>query len=301
MARISSQCITAGLLAVISLLLVASLGCGSDAVEEDIPPVTSTPQSPAESGGTPETQLPEPSPVSGDATETMAPEPSPHTVVATETTAPEPSQENDRGPGESVPPSSPAAGGDPTCCLLPSPSPTATSTSPGEPVLGSAAAYVEGVGVKQEIMPSNDHVDLNADPSDDSVAYDSFPPTSGDHWSTPARCGFYIQPVPDELVVHNMEHSNIVVSYNLTSQGEFNALVEVYEGLPEIWRDHFTVVRPYGKIGDGQVAVSTWGVLDKMDGVDRERILRFFERYVGRLGPEGGISCRGTQTSMPGS
>ena len=56
-----------------------------------------------------------------------------------------------------------------------------------------------------------------------------------------------------------------------------------------------------GKIGDGQVAVSAWGVLDKMDGVDRERIMRFFEHYVGRLGPEGAISCRGTQASMPGS
>ena len=166
-------------------------------------------------------------------------------------------------------------------------------------MLGSAAAYVEGVGEKQEIMQTADHVDSNADPSDDVVVYNSVPPTSGDHWSAAARCGFYIQPVPDEVVVHNMEHSNIVVSYNLTSQDDFDVLVEVYEDLPEIWRDHFTVVRPYGKIGNGQVAVSTWGVLDKMDGVDSERILRFFEHYVGKLGPEGAVSCRGSQDSMP--
>ncbi len=167
-------------------------------------------------------------------------------------------------------------------------------------MLGSAGAYVEGVGEKQPLMPSPMHVDLNEDPNDDFVTYNSVPPTSGDHWSTPVRCGFYIQPVPDELVVHNMEHSNIVVSYNLTSQGDFDALVGVYEALPEIWRDHFTVVRPYGKIAEGRVALSTWGVLDIMAGVDQERILRFFEHYVGTLGPEGAISCRGSQESMPG-
>ena len=86
-------------------------------------------------------------------------------------------------------------------------------------MIGSAVAYVEGVGERQEVLPTYNHVDLNADPSDDFVTYDSFPPTSGDHWSTPASCGFYIQPVPDELVVHNMEHSNIVVSYNLSITG----------------------------------------------------------------------------------
>lgn len=281
------------------MLLVAGVGCGSDATEEVIPPATPVPEPTSESASRSET--PVPSLESGDATETMAPEPSPQTVVSRGTTAPERSPQHYEGTRESVPPASPVVESDPTCCLLPPPSPTATSTGPGVPPLGSAVAYVEGVGEKQEIMPSGDHVDLNADPLDDIVAYDSFPPTSGDHWSTPVRCGFYIQPVPDELVVHNMEHSNIVVSYNLTSQDDIDALADVYQDLPELWREHFTVVRPYGKIGDGEVALSTWGVLDKItDGVDRERILRFFEHYVGRLGPEGAISCRGSQGSMPG-
>ena len=166
-------------------------------------------------------------------------------------------------------------------------------------MLGSADAYVEGVGEKQEIANSIDHVDLNDDPSDDIVPYTSFPPTSGDHWSTPVRCGFYIQAVPDEMVVHNMEHSNIIVSYNLTTRDDLETLKDVYDDLPEIWRDHFTVVRPYGRIGEGKVALTAWGVLDEMEGVDRGRILRFFEQYVGKLGPEGPISCRGSQDSMP--
>ncbi len=91
-------------------------------------------------------------------------------------------------------------------------------------MLGSATSYVQGVGEKQDIISSVRHVDLNADTTDDFVAYNSVPPTSGDHWSTTVPCGFYIQDVPDELIVHNLEHSNIVVSYNLPNRSDLDAL-----------------------------------------------------------------------------
>ena len=174
--------------------------------------------------------------------------------------------------------------------------PTSTKTV----TLGSASAYVAGVGEQQEIMRTKDHVDLNGDESDDDVTYNSVPPTSGDHWSTPVRCGFYNQPVPDELIVHNMEHSNVIVSYNLPDPSDLDALVAIYADLPGLWRDHFTVVRPYPDIPEGSVALTTWGVIDAMDGVDGERIVNFYRHYVGRMGPEGAISCRGTQDAMSG-
>ena len=171
---------------------------------------------------------------------------------------------------------------------------------PGEISFGSAAAYVDGVGVKQDIMRTKNHVDLDGDSGNDFVAYSSVPPTSGDHWSIPQRCGFFNGPVPDEQIVHNLEHSNIVVSYNLPNQADVDALEDVYNGLDEGWRNHFTVFRPYDQLPAGQVGLSAWGVLDVMDGVDEDRIQRFFAHYVGRLGPEGAISCRGAQSSMPG-
>ena len=171
---------------------------------------------------------------------------------------------------------------------------------PGDISYGSAEAYVDGVGEKQDIMRTKNHVDLNDTDEDDDVAYNSTPPTSGDHWSIPQRCGFFTDPVPDEQIVHNLEHSNIIISYNLPNQADVDALEEVYEDLPEGWRAHFTVARPYDQIAPGQVALSAWGVLDIMDGVDEDRIQRFYEHYVGRLGPEGAISCLGAQQSMPG-
>ena len=172
---------------------------------------------------------------------------------------------------------------------------------PSDFSFGTAEAYVEGVGQKEDVMRTKDHVDLNSDESDDDVVYNSVPPTSGDHWSTPKRCGFYTDPVGDEVIVHNLEHSNIVISYNLANQDDVDALEDVYNDLDDGWRNHFTVARPYDEIGVGQVALSAWGVRDVMDGVDKDRIQRFYDHYVGRLGPEGAVSCGGAQTSMPGS
>ena len=160
--------------------------------------------------------------------------------------------------------------------------------------LGTAAAYVEGVGQNQEVMATKNHVQDGT-----IVAYNSVPATSGDHYFSPQPCGFYQGEVPDERVVHNLEHGNIVISYNLPDSADVDALENVYNDLGG-WKDHYTVVRSYSNIAPGQVALSAWGVLDIMDGVDQNRIERFYEHYVGRLGPEGAISCRGAQQSMPG-
>ena len=160
--------------------------------------------------------------------------------------------------------------------------------------LGTASAYVEGVGQNQEVMATKNHVQDGT-----IVAYNSVPATSGDHYFSPQPCGFYQGEVPDERVVHNLEHGNIVISYNLPNPADVDALENVYNDLGG-WKDHYTVVRSYSRIAPGQVALSAWGVLDIMDGVDQNRIERFYEHYVGRLGPEGAISCRGAQQSMPG-
>ena len=41
-------------------------------------------------------------------------------------------------------------------------------SGPGDITYGSASAHVEGVGVKQDIMRTKNHVDLNDDSSDDN-------------------------------------------------------------------------------------------------------------------------------------
>jgi hypothetical protein len=96
--------------------------------------------------------------------------------------------------------------------------------------------------------------------------------------------------LPDERVVHNLEHGTIVISYNLTDNDAIEELKETFDdiGLAQLWG----VARYYDKLPSGQVAVAAWQVLDTMDGIDGDRIERFFEAYAGNLGPEK-IPCRG--------
>ena len=103
----------------------------------------------------------------------------------------------------------------------------------------------------------------------------------------PTTCGFYEDGLPDEQIVHNLEHGNIVVSYNLASDEEVDQLRDALDGvgLSEIWG----VIRSYDNIPSGTVSLAAWGVLDTMQGADRERLQTFFETYAGNMGPESFI------------
>ena len=121
--------------------------------------------------------------------------------------------------------------------------------------------------------------------------YSTVPPTSGRHWGAWSDCGFYNHPLPDELLVHNLEHGNIIVSYNLASDAEVAELRAAVEAIP--LAHEFAIVRRYQAIPEGMVALTTWGVLDRMEGVEPERIARFFADYPANTGPEfaNGLPC----------
>jgi hypothetical protein len=80
-------------------------------------------------------------------------------------------------------------------------------------------------------MPTANHV-----PDGDSVDYNTTPPTSGDHLAGWADCGFYPGGLPDELIVHNLEHSNIVVSYNLPADDDVARLRSAASWTVSAWR-----------------------------------------------------------------
>ena len=143
---------------------------------------------------------------------------------------------------------------------------------------GSSQAYVDGVGTQIPILAPN-HI-----PEGAQASYNSQPATSGEHWPVPAQCGFYEEQLPDERVVHNLEHGNIVVSYNFVLDSDVSVLRDALNdiGLNRVWG----VARIYDQIPEGQVALTAWGVMDVFPGVDPDRIARFFEAYAGGLGPE---------------
>ena len=118
----------------------------------------------------------------------------------------------------------------------------------------------------------------------DTVSYSTSPPSSGKHWSRWAECDFYTDGLPDERSTHNLEHGNIVVSYNLETPEEVAQLRAAVEGI-ELY-DEWGLTRFYSEIPEGTVALATWGVLDTITGIDPERMNSFFNAYAGNLGPE---------------
>ena len=147
---------------------------------------------------------------------------------------------------------------------------------------GDSEQFVTGIGVEHPIMPDTypgPHVFET-----ESVEYSTTPPTSGKHWDRWAECGFFPEGLPDERITHNLEHGNIVVSYNLATEQEVDQLraavgeIELYE----TWG----LTRFYDQIPEGIVALATWGVLESVRGVDQDRMNSFFEAYAGNLGPE---------------
>ena len=158
--------------------------------------------------------------------------------------------------------------------------PTITETSGDRPPETPEKRVLQGViGEAMPVLVNINHV-----PEGQRVEYQDAPPSSGQHWPTPARCGFYRESLPDERVVHNMEHGNVVVSYNFTNPAQTTELREALDDL--FMFEEWGVARPYDRIPDGQVALTAWGRVHTMTGVNPEEINLFFKAFAGILGPE---------------
>ena len=109
------------------------------------------------------------------------------------------------------------------------------------------------------------------------VVYNSNPATSGPHYSAALAPGIYRTHLPSGQTVHAMEHGRVVIHYRPdTPEGivcELESIAQRYA------RD--TVVHPNPEI-DAQIALTSWGRIDTLDGYDEERILGFVDQLLGR-------------------
>ena len=87
-----------------------------------------------------------------------------------------------------------------------------------------------------------------------------------------------------KIITHNLEHGNIVISYNLPSEGHAARLQAVIDNL--LLSGNWGVVRSYEGIPEGQIVLSAWGRMFRMGAIDQESIEAFFALYAGELGPE---------------
>lgn len=85
------------------------------------------------------------------------------------------------------------------------------------------------------------------------VKYNSFPPSSGPHYQTPAAWNIYEDPIRQTILVHNLEHGGIIIQYGPdVSEGDV-------EKLRSFWQDdpNGLVVAPNPNL-DAKFALTAW-------------------------------------------
>jgi len=130
------------------------------------------------------------------------------------------------------------------------------------------------------IMESRNHIS----PGSPRPAYNSNPPTSGPHYAQTAERGVHTEELPDETLVHNLEHGEVWISYRPDIS---QAAVKELE---DITRANKKVVLTIRSANEKDIAFSAWGRLDSFDvssegTIARARIENFIERYRNK-GPE---------------
>lgn len=114
-----------------------------------------------------------------------------------------------------------------------------------------------------------------------TASYNSNPPTSGDHYAASAQARLYDQELPDEQLVHNLEHGHVWIAYKP------GLSADIIDSLRDFAGGNI-VVAPRSK-NDTDIALAAWGRLDTFNveagGMNKQRIKDFISRYQNR-GPE---------------
>lgn len=114
--------------------------------------------------------------------------------------------------------------------------------------------------------------------------YNSNPPTSGWHYRQPADWGIYTAELPDEQVIHNLEHGGIWISYRHDiTEDQRKVLTEIASKYTSK-----VILTPRAN-NDEPIAVAAWQRLMKfktpLSKDQQELIISFIEQYKNR-GPE---------------
>lgn len=156
-------------------------------------------------------------------------------------------------------------------------------------VLGDADEGIDGVQSIRVYYSDPVH-------TESVVAYELRPPAGGIHNPTWWSCGFYDEPVPDEHVVHDLEHGAVWLAYSPDlPEADLEVLHDVVRGDPRV------IASPYPDLGEDTAVVATaWARQLRLPSVDDPRLIEFVLQYQdGSQAPEAGASCEGLGEPIP--
>ncbi len=148
-------------------------------------------------------------------------------------------------------------------------------------VIGAADEGVAGVQAIR--VGDNTHTEA-------AIEYQLQPPAGGAHNPVWANCGFYEQAIPDENLVHDLEHGAVWLAY---SPDLPDSDLEV---LRAITRSSAKVIAtPYPGLDSAEAVVATaWARQLRLDSVDAAQLSDFVVTYLdGGQAPEPGGPCTG--------
>jgi hypothetical protein len=159
----------------------------------------------------------------------------------------------------------------------PTPLPSIAAVDPNDPARGTI-----------EEDQGNTHVNPGT-----PVAYKgALPPSSGQHWPQPAaplKAGVYDSQVPNEAIVHNLEHGGIVIAYDGLSLAETDQLKQFVRDTVKT-RYAKILLEPYAGLQGGKVTVLAWRWRLNLPSPDTTAILKFISvHYDGKDAPEPGV------------
>jgi hypothetical protein len=121
-----------------------------------------------------------------------------------------------------------------------------------------------------------------------TVEYETTPPVAGAHASAPAPCGVHAQPIPNENLVHTLEHGGVGLLYTPEVKADDIAQIE------SIVRDFETHVfsAPYQGM-ETPIVVVSWGSMMRLEQLDASAMREYIETFRDD-GPED-QDCPNTQ------
>lgn len=132
-------------------------------------------------------------------------------------------------------------------------------------------------------VPSRNH-------TQEHVNYPQKPPVGGDHFSVWQNCGFYSEPVMNELGVHSMEHGAVWITFRPNLPKDQVDVLHKLAGTSK-----YVLVSPWAdNTLPAPVVASAWGLQLKADSASDPAVAAFVKTYAaGPQTPEVGGPCSG--------
>ncbi|MGH2377938.1 MAG: DUF3105 domain-containing protein [Candidatus Limnocylindria bacterium] len=120
-------------------------------------------------------------------------------------------------------------------------------------------------------------------PVGSAVSYNSIPPTSGPHYASQvAPWASYTERIEDPVVVHNLEHGGIAIAYKGIDEATVDRLEGFLESFPpsRFGNRVKLVIHPDERLNDGEIVLTAWERLDRLEEFDEARIRKFYEAHL---------------------